>query len=143
MTVPPPIHNCGQSQTPCGTDPAWVLGNLPGSGNYRGTALAVCARAPGNTCSFGEATYPGDAIERLALGPTGAPGTAPRQVMIWCKTRNVFAPGSPARPALRISFTNGDNDEVPEGKGWWDVTPDQVATGTDQIPAEIDQFSTC
>jgi hypothetical protein len=36
-----------------------------------------------------------------------------------------------------------DAVEAPLGMGWWDVTPDQVNTGTSQIPMDTAQFATC
>jgi hypothetical protein len=144
MTLPPQVDVCDPGEASCtAPDPAWALGNLTGAGNYRGTTLAVCAQAVGNTCSFDGTGYAGGAIGRLALGPSGAPGTAPRQVMVWCKTSDVFATGAPAQPALRVSFTNDDHVEVPIGYGWWDVTPDQVGTGTGQTPVDISLLMTC
>lgn len=142
MTQPPRTDACEPGETGCTLPgPRWARSTLMGSGNYRGTALAVCAQAAGNTCSFNGTTYPGGAIGRLSLGPTKAPGTGPRQAMVWCKTSAVFTEGTPARDALRVSFTNADPSEVPVGMGWWDVTPDQVGTGN--TPVDPNQFATC
>jgi Trypsin len=144
MTLPPETEICDAGERPCTQpDPVWSAGDVLGAGNYRGTALAVCAEAAGNTCAFDGRPYAAGAIARLALGPTRAPQTAPRQVMIWCKTDTAFAADASARPALRVSFTNADRDEVPVGMGWWDVTPDQVGTVTGTPAVDSNRFATC
>jgi hypothetical protein len=142
MTPPPPATLCEPEDTACTLPgPRWQRSILPGAGNYRGTALAACAQADGNTCTFAGTTYPSGTIAHLPLGPKGAPGTTPREVMVWCSTSSVFAEGSSARPALRVSFTNGDDNDVPVAQGWWDLTPDQVSTGT--TPLDPTQFTAC
>jgi hypothetical protein len=144
MTSPPQVDVCDMGETSCAEpDLHWVLAALPGSGNYRGTALAVCAQASGNACSFNGTTYAGGEIGRLPLGLSDASGMGPRQVMVWCTSSGVFAPDSPARPALRISFTNDDHAEVPVGTGWWDVTPDQVDSATGKISPDIARLAAC
>ncbi|HEY6793086.1 MAG TPA: hypothetical protein VI248_00210 [Kineosporiaceae bacterium] len=67
MTQPPRTGACQPGETGCTLPgPRWARSTLMGSGNYRGTALAVCAQAAGNTCSFNGTTYPGRAIGRLS-----------------------------------------------------------------------------
>jgi hypothetical protein len=142
--TPPPQVDCASGAPSCpASDAPWLLGSLPGWGTYRGTALAVCAQVAGNSCSFDGTAHSGGAIARLPLGPSAAPGTAPREVMIWCRTSGVFAAGAPARPALRVSFTNGEADEDPVGMGWWDLTPDQLAADTGRTPVDISRFGSC
>jgi hypothetical protein len=142
MTMPPPTNVCEPEDTACTLPaPLWEKSTLMGSGNYRGTAQAVCAQATGNTCTFNGTTYPGGTIARLELGPTSAPTTGPRDVMVWCTTSAVFAKGASARPALRVSFTNSGHSDVPRGMGWWDVTPDQVGTGN--LPIDPSHFAAC
>jgi hypothetical protein len=144
MTLPPQTVVCDPGEASCTTpDPTWTVGNLTGAGNYRGTALAVCAQATGNNCSLDGTAYAGGAIGRLPLGTSQAPGTVPRQVMVWCRTSDVFTSGAPAQPALRVSFTNNDGATVPLGYGWWDVTPDQVGAGSGRTPVDTSQFATC
>jgi hypothetical protein len=144
MTMPPQGDVCEPGDGSCSLPtPTWVQGELTGAGTYRGTALAVCAPAEGNSCSFAGTAYARGAIARPELGPSQAPRTAPRQVMVWCATSAVFAQGTTARPALRISFTNADRAEVPVGMGWWDVTPDQVSTGAGQSPVDPGRFNPC
>jgi hypothetical protein len=140
MTLPPQ-DGCDTGTT-C-PQPVWEQGALLGAGNYRGTALARCATAANNTCTFGQTTYPTGTSTRIPLGPATAPGTAPRQVMIWCKTSTSLTPGDPARDALRISFTNADPQESPLGYGWWDITPDQLGTGNGNTPLDPSQFTPC
>jgi hypothetical protein len=132
MTLPPQTGLCPATGSCVDSDPGWKAGVLLGAGNYRGTALARCATATGNTCSFDDVPTPPGASARLPLGPASAP-TAPgtRQVMAWCKTTTPFPDTSSAFPqtVLRISLTNADPSEVQPGYGWWDVTPGQVGTG--------------
>jgi hypothetical protein len=144
MTMPPPVDVCDPGEGSCRLpEPTWVQADVTGAGNYRGTALAVCAPAAGDSCSFAGTAYARGAVARLELGPSQAPGTAPRQVMVWCTTSAVFADGAPARPAWRISFTNADPAEVPVGFGWWDVTPDQVRLDAGQPAVGPDRFIPC
>jgi hypothetical protein len=144
MSLPPQMEMCEPGQTSCTAPaPTWAPGSLLGSGNNRGTVQAVCAAAAGNDCSFKGTAYAGGAIARLQLGPSKAPGTGPRQVMVWCKTSSAFSQGGPLYPALRVSFTNADQDEVPIGMGWWDVMTDQVGTGAGQTLVDADLFATC
>jgi hypothetical protein len=143
MSLPPQTNACDESDASC-TPPTWAIGTLLGSGNYRGTALAVCAQATEDVCSFDGTTYASGAIKRLPLGPLATPtATGTREVMVWCRANAVFTESSPARPALRVSFTNADQHEVPAGMGWWDVTPDQVGTGSGQTLVDPGQFATC
>jgi hypothetical protein len=143
MTLPPQTNTCAESDTSC-SPPTWATAFLLGSGNYRGTALAVCAPDSDNSCSFGGTLYAGGTIGRLLLGPSTAPtAMGTREVMVWCKTSAVFTAGAAARPALRVSFTNADHVEASVGRGWWDVTPDQVGTGAGQTLVDPDQFATC
>jgi hypothetical protein len=140
MTAPPQTDTCEPGETGCTfPGPRWALSTLTGAGNYRGTALAVCVPAPPEPCSFNTTTYSSGTITRLPLGPAGAPGTAPRHVMVWCKTTASLTPGGPATDALRISFTNAEHTQVPTGRGWWDITPDQLGTN----PIDPSQFTTC
>jgi hypothetical protein len=144
MTLPPQPDVCDEGEPSCTLpDPTWLRAALPGSGNYRGTALARCADAAGSTCSFDGTAYAKGAIGRLSLGPSRAPGTAPRSVMVWCETTAVFADDTSPRPALRVSFTNADHEPSPDGRGWWDVTPDQVTTADGKTPVNDTRFATC
>ena len=144
MTMPPQVEVCDEGETSCAIpDPTWASESLMGAGNYRGTASAVCVQGKGNGCSFDGKEYAGGSVARLPLGPKGMPGTAPRRVAVWCRSSNVFAAGTSARPALRVTFTNDEHEEVPIGMGWWDVTPDQVGAGTGQIPVNNDLLSAC
>jgi hypothetical protein len=64
--------------------------------------------------------------------------------MVWCKTSTAFPDASsPTRPVLRVSFTNGDPQESPLGYGWWDVTPDQVGTGSGQVLVDTGRLAPC
>lgn len=144
MAMPPQVDVCDEGETSCDKpEPQWAPGVLTGAGNYRGTALAVCVQAAGNTCSFDGTAHAGGAIGRLSLGPSAAPGTGPREVMVWCASSNVFAEGAEPQQALRVSFTNGDHEKVPVGMGWWDVTPDQVGTGAGQTPLDTSHLTPC
>lgn len=144
MTEPPHVDVCDPGDTSCTLpDPKWAEGAVLGSGTYRGTALAVCAQVSGNSCSFDGTAYEGGKIGRLELGPSTAPGTTPRRVMIWCQSSAVFGEGAAAQPALQVSFTNADGVEAPVGYGWWNVTPDQVGVGADLAAADLSQFATC
>jgi hypothetical protein len=146
MTMPPQTGVCEPGEKSCTSPgPHWVQAALLGSGNYRGTALARCATVTGNGCSFsGTASAPG-ASARMPLGPSSAPNApGTREVMVWCRTGTAFPDaGSPTRQVLRVSLTNADGVEVPVGMGWWDVTPDQVGTGTSQTPVDADQLAAC
>jgi hypothetical protein len=146
MTMPPQADVCEPGITSCtGSQPTWAQGVLTGAGNYRGTALARCATAETNTCSFNGLATAAGASARMALGPSSAP-SAPgvRRVMVWCKTTTAFPdPTSPTRPVLRVSFTNADPNDSPIGYGWWDVTPDQVGSGTGRTLLDTSQVSPC
>jgi hypothetical protein len=140
MTQPPHVDTCEPGETGCTfPGPRWALSTLTGAGNYRGTALAVCAPATPEPCTFNTTTYPAATTARLPLGPAQAPGTAPRQVMVWCRTTASLTPGTPTQQVLRISFTNAEHTQVPTGRGWWDITPDQLGTN----PIDPSQFTTC
>ncbi|HEY6796132.1 MAG TPA: trypsin-like peptidase domain-containing protein [Kineosporiaceae bacterium] len=144
MSMPPQLGVCDPGHASCTTPgPHFVPAAVLGSGNYRGTALARCASAPGNGCSFDGTRYAAGGIARMRLGPSsGAPG--PRGVVVWCTTTTVFpGDGDPARHVLRISFTNADDVQGPVGMGWWDVTPDQLGTGANQSPVDTGQLATC
>lgn len=99
----------------------------------------------GNGCSFDSADYATGTSLRMRLGPSSAPEAAgTRHVMVWCKTTTAFPdPDSPSQPVLRVSLTNADGIEVPVGMGWWDVTPDQVGTGSGQTLVDTDRLATC
>ncbi|HEY6798197.1 MAG TPA: trypsin-like serine protease [Kineosporiaceae bacterium] len=146
MSEAPPMAICDAGDPSCTTPPpVWRLGAVLGAGNYRGTMLGVCASVPGNVCSFGATSYPGGAIARLLLGPDGAlTAGGNREVEVWCKTTTSFSPDGPARPALRVSFTNLDPRPAPSGYGWWDIMPDQAGAGT-TTPVLLDTtpFTTC
>jgi hypothetical protein len=146
MTLPPQTDRCDPGMTSCAvSEPTWVRGVLLGSGNYRGTALARCASAGGDGCSFDGVASAAGASARMQLGSSAAP-SAPgtREVMVWCKTDTAFPDAdSPTRQVLRVSFTNGDPHESPLGYGWWDVTPDQVGTGTGQTLVDTGPLTPC
>jgi hypothetical protein len=144
MSLPPPMAMCEPGQTSCTLpDPKWAPGFLSGSGNNRGTVQAVCAAADGNSCSFNGTAHADGTTTRLPLGPSKAPRTAPREIMVWCRTRSAFTQGGPLYPALRVSFTNADRDAGPIGMGWWDVMSDQVGTGTGHTLMDPGLFTTC
>jgi hypothetical protein len=146
MTLPPHTNLCSAATGSCiPSDPGWKQGTLLGAGNYRGTALARCATAATNDCSFNGTTYAAGASARMPLGRASAP-SAPgtRQVMVWCKTTTAFPdPTSPTQPVLRVSFTNADPNESPTGYGWWDVTPDQVGAGSGQARLDTGPLGPC
>jgi hypothetical protein len=146
MTLPPQTDRCDPGMTSCtGSEPTWPRGVLAGSGTYRGVALARCAVAAGSRCSVGEVSHAGGASVRIPLGTVAVP-TAPgtREVLVWCKTETAFpAAGSPTRAVLRVSFTNADPDESPDGYGWWDLTPDQVGTGSGNALVDTGSLARC
>jgi hypothetical protein len=146
MTLPPEADVCDAGSPACAPSaPAWAPGVLLGAGNYRGTAMARCASAGNAACSFNGTAYAEGASARLLLGPASAP-SAPgtREVVVWCKTTTAFPdPGSPARDVLRLSFTNAEHADVVIGYGWWDMTPDQVGTGTGQTLVNTGPLDTC
>ncbi|HEY6798258.1 MAG TPA: trypsin-like serine protease [Kineosporiaceae bacterium] len=148
MTPPPQTRLCPTTGACDAPDPGWKPAFLLGAGNYRGTALARCATAAANTCTFGDVPTAPGAAARLLLGPASAP-TAPatRQVMVWCKTTTPFPDSSsPVRPVLRVSLTNADPHEVQPGYGWWDITPDQVGPApsvTGQTPLDTTTLPAC
>ncbi|HEY6795926.1 MAG TPA: trypsin-like serine protease [Kineosporiaceae bacterium] len=146
MTLPPQSGPCAAVTAPCaGRGPGWKLGVLLGAGNYRGTALVRCASSGSEACSFQGVAPAAGVSARLGLGPVSAPlSPGTRQVMVWCRTTTAFPDaGSPARPVLRVSFTNADPADTPAGYGWWDVTPDQVGTGTGQTPLDPGPLQPC
>jgi hypothetical protein len=146
MTLPPQTDHCDPGMTSCSvSEPTWMRGVLLGAGNYRGTALARCASSGSNSCSFDGVASADGASVRMPLGPSSAPTAAgTREVMVWCKTSSHFPDGSsPIQPVLRVSFTNQDTKESPDGYGWWDVTPDQIGTGTGQTLVSTDSLAPC
>jgi hypothetical protein len=146
MTQPPQDHVCDPDDQACHQPkPIWLSGTLTGGGNYRGTALARCAAAGNNSCSFSNTSYSAGAQARLLLGPTSAPD-APgvRKILAWCATQTAFPTAdSPSRQVLRVSFTNDDPDDTPTGYGWWDLTPDQVNDPTTNRPIDPSRLSAC
>jgi hypothetical protein len=116
-----------------------------GGVDYRGTALARCAAAPDNGCSFGGTSYPAGAEARLSLGPASAPDApGERKVLAWCTTETAFpAADSPSRPVLRVCFTDDDSDDIPLGHGWGDLTPDQVTDPTTKASVELSHLNAC
>lgn len=146
MTQPPQSQVCDPGDQTCRHPaPNWLSGTLAGGGTYRGTALARCAAADDNSCSFNGTSYSAGAQARLPLGPTSAPeALGRREVIAWCTTRTPF-PGadSPDQQVLRVSFTNADDDDTPVGYGWWDLTPDQVTDPTTDRPADPSGLNAC
>jgi Trypsin len=144
MTLPPQTDHCDPGMPSCTvTNPVWARGRLLGAGNYRGTALARCASAGTNSCSFDGAAYGNGASARMRLGPLSAPGSpGTREVMIWCRSSVAFPDAnSPVQQVLRVSFTNADPRDAALAYGWWDVTPDQVDSG--QGPVDAGTLATC
>lgn len=144
MTLPPQTRSCTPAAASClVSDPGWRQGVILGAGNHRGTALARCAAT--DACSFDGTPYPAGARARMRLGSASAPDApGTRQVMVWCKTTTAFPdPTSPTQPVLRVSFTNAEPDGTLLGYGWWDVTPDQIGTGTDKAPLDTGGLAPC
>jgi hypothetical protein len=137
MTQPPQNHVCDPDDQACGQpQPIWLPAALAGQGNYRGIAIARCAAAGNNSCSFGETSYSAGDYAKLPLGSTSVPDTpVGREVLVWCTAQTPFPTAdSSNRQILRVSFTNNDQDDTPVGFGWWDLTPDQVTDlGTKQF----------
>jgi hypothetical protein len=146
MTAPPELDVCDPGQPSCNLPaPTWLRGVLSGAGNYRGTASLRCVQAAGTTCSYAGVPTTGGTSARLRLGPATAPtAQGTREVMVWCRTTTQFPDaGSPTQPVLRVSFTNAEHSTVQLGYGWWDITPDQVGTGSDTAPLDTTQLATC
>jgi hypothetical protein len=146
LTQPPQDHVCDPDDQACHQPkPIWLSGTITGGGNYRGTALARCAAAGNNSCSFSNTNYSAGAQARLLLGPTSAteaPGV--RKILAWCATQTAFPTAdSPSRHVLRVSFTNDDPDDTPTGYGWWDLTPDQVNDPTTNRPIDPSRLNAC
>lgn len=146
MTLPPQTDLCDPGMTSC-TSPVlrWARGVLLGAGNYRGTALARCVAVERNGCSFDGVAAAAGTSARMRLGPSSAPNApGTREVMVWCTADAAFPEaGSPTRPVLRVSFTNADPQKSPIGYGWWDVTPDQVGTGTGRTLLDTSRLTPC
>jgi hypothetical protein len=146
MTMPPQVASCEPGETSCTSlGQRWLPASVLGTGNYRGTALARCAAAAGNACSFDGASYAPGVSARLPLGPSSAPAApGTRELLVWCTTDAAFPEaGSPVQTVLRASFTNADGTEEPAGMGWWDLTPGQLGTGTGRTPPDTGQLAAC
>ena len=92
------------------------------------------ARTPARTAAPSADTLYDTAPGQVQVGPG-------REVMAWCKTTDALTVGGAPQQVLRVSFTNAERHEVPVGRGWWDVSPDQVTTA--QGPVDTTPFATC
>lgn len=121
-----------------GTTADWVVGNLRGAGNNRGTEEAVCASP---SCSFDDRPVDNGSLARLPMA-TSDGAYAVRQVIVWCAS-TAPVPGAVGNRTVRVSFTNLDPFPTDIGVGWWDVLPEEVGRGSTSTAIDRDALPAC